>query len=214
MLESTETTTMLERYRMFRRAGGNFYAKDKVTGKSESLETADRVAAKQLLAARNQAAAQPQLNRNMAKAYLSAKSPELVTRTWADVMEHYVKSGVESTRDRKERAFRSRPFAALRTLPLIDTEAIHLLTVLEHRQAGNSTHHYMRRLHNYALHLGWLLMPVMADAAWPEMRKKKIAAITEEEHLLILGREKSEERRLYYQMLWETGGAQSDSRTH
>ena len=79
---------MQERYRIFRRAGGNFYARDKVTGKSESLETADRATAKQLLSARNQAVAQPQLNRSMAKAYLSAKSPELLTCTWADVMEH------------------------------------------------------------------------------------------------------------------------------
>jgi hypothetical protein len=148
---------MQERYRIFCRAGGNFYARDKVTGKSESLETGDRAAAKQLLAAQNQAVAQPQLNRSMVKAYLSAKSSELLTRTWADVMEHYVKSGVESTRDRKERAFRSRPFAMFRTLTLIDTEAIHVLAVLEHRHAGNSTHHYMRRLHNFALHLGWLL---------------------------------------------------------
>ncbi len=82
MLMSIGETTMQERYRIFRRAGGNFYTRDKVTGKSESLETADRVVAKQLLSARNQAVAQPQLNRrSMAKAYLSAKSPDLLTRT-------------------------------------------------------------------------------------------------------------------------------------
>jgi hypothetical protein len=59
---------MQERYRMFRRSGGNFYARDKVTGKAESLDTADRVTARQLLAAKNQAVAQSQLNRTMAKA--------------------------------------------------------------------------------------------------------------------------------------------------
>lgn len=201
---------MLERYRMFRRAGGNYYTRDRVTGKSESLETADRAKAKQILAAKNQAVEQPQLNRTMAKAYLSAKSPELLTRTWADIMEHYIQTGVESTCDRKDRAFRSRPFASFRTLTLFDTEAIHLLTVLEHKQAGNSTNHYLRRIHNYALHLGWLLSPVMADAAWPEIRKKRFTAITEEEHRLIVSRELNTERRLYYEMLWETGGSQSD----
>jgi hypothetical protein len=81
-------------------------------------------------------------------------------------MEHYVKSGVESPRDRKQRTFRSRPFAMFRTLILMDTEAIHILSVLEHRQTGNSTHHYTRRLHNFAFHLGWLLILIMADAAW------------------------------------------------
>jgi hypothetical protein len=89
MLKSVGETTMQERYRIFRRAGGNFYVRDKITGKAESLETADRKVAKQLVAARNQAVAQPQLNRTMARAYLSAKSPELITRTWSDVMEHY-----------------------------------------------------------------------------------------------------------------------------
>ncbi len=195
---------------MFCRAGGNFYARDKITGKSESLATADRTVARQLLAARNQAAAQPQLNRTMAKAYLSAKSPDLLTRTWADVMEHYSVTGVESTRKRKATAFHSRPFALLRGVTLMDTEAGHLLAVLQHERAGNSAHHYLRRLHNYALHLGWLLMPVMADAAWPEVRKKKFTAITEEEHRRIVEREPMMERKLYYEMLWETGGSQSD----
>ncbi len=201
---------MLERYRLYRRNGDHYYIKDKTTGRAESLGTTDRVAAKQLLTAKNQAAAQPQLNRSMAKAYLLAKSPDLVTRTWADVMEHYVKSGVESTRDRKERAFRSRPFAMLRTMPLLDTESIHLLTVLEHKQAGNSTHHYLRRIHNYALHLGWLLTPVMAEAAWPPLRKKSFTAITADEHQKIIDREQNVERKLFYELLWETGGSQSD----
>jgi integrase len=201
---------MQERYRMFRRAGGNFYSRDKITGLSESLGTADRTVAKQLLAARNQAVAQPQLNRTMAKAYLLAKSPDLLTRTWADVMEHYTMSGVEATRHRKGVAFRSRPFATLRNITLMDTEAGHLLAVLEHARAGNSAHHYLRRLHNYALHLGWLLTPVMAEAAWPEVRKKKFTAITEQEHLRIVEREHNTERKLYYEMLWETGGSQSD----
>ena len=195
---------------MFRRAGGNYYSRDKINGRSESLGTPDRSVAKQLLAARNQAAAQPQLNRTMAKAYLSAKSPDLLTRTWADVMENYTASGVESTRKRKATAFRSRPFALLRGITLVDTEAGHLLAVLQHEWAGNSAHHYLRRLHNYALHLGWLLMPVMADAAWPEVRKKKFTAITEDEHCQIVEREPMLERKLYYEMLWETGGSQSD----
>jgi hypothetical protein len=136
MLKSVGDTIMQERFRMFCRAGGNFYTRDKITARSESLGTADRATAKQLLAARNQAAAQPQLNRTMAKAYLSAKSPDLLTRTWADVMEHYSVTGVESTRKRKATAFRSRPFILLRGITLMDTEAGHLLAVLQHERAG------------------------------------------------------------------------------
>src|ERR1019366_4086187 len=59
-------------------------------------------------------------------------------------------------------------------------------------------------------HLGWLLTPVMADAAWPEVRKKKFTAITEQEHRRIVEREPMVERKLYYEMLWETGGSQAD----
>jgi integrase len=201
---------MHNRYRMYRRGQGMFYAKDRVTGKAESLGTAERAQAQHLLAAKNQASVQPQLNRAMARTYLMAKSPELVTRTWAEVMEHYTASGVASTRKRKTTAFRSQPFLILRSLALMDTEAGHFLAVLHHRRAGNSTHHYLRRLHNYALHLGWLLTPVMAEAAWPEVRSKKFTAITEEEHHRIVAREPMPERRLYYEMLWETGGSQGD----
>jgi integrase len=53
-------------------------------------------------------------------------------------------------------------------------------------------------------------MPVMADAAWPEVRKRKFTAITEKEHRRIVDREHNLERKLYYEMLWETGGAQTD----
>jgi hypothetical protein len=78
----------------------------------------------------------------------------------------------------------------------IDTEADHLFAVLEHKKGGNATHHYMRRIHNYAVHLGWLLAPVMADAAWPPIRKKHYEAITEEEDLRIVEKEQNMERRL------------------
>jgi hypothetical protein len=198
------------RYRLVRRAYGIYYSLDKATGIKESLQTTDRVEAERLLVARNQSVEQPALNRGMAKVYLSASSPEFAQRTWTHVMEKYVASGVASTRERKERVFRSRPFAALLKLKLIDTSAEHLFAVLEHKQAGNSTHHYLRRLHNFALHLGWLLAPVMADAAWPQTQKKKFTAITAEEHEQIISREQNVERRNYYQMLWETGGSQTD----
>ena len=201
---------MKERFKMFRRKGGMFYARDTVTLGKQSLGTTDRVEASRLLAAKNQAVEQPSLNKGMAKVYLSAASPEFTSRTWTDVMEKYVTSGAESSKARKQRAFRSRPFVGLHKLKLIDTSAEHLYAVLEHRQAGNSTHHYLRRLHNFALHLGWLLAPVMAEAAWPTVHSKKFCAVTEEEHARIVEKETNTERRLYYQMLWETGGSQSD----
>jgi hypothetical protein len=152
--------TVKERFKMFRRNGGMFYARDTATMSKESLGTKDRAQASRLVAAKNQAQEQPALNKGMAKVYLAAASPEFALRTWTDVMEKYVTSGAESSKDRKERAFRSRPYVGLHKLKLIDTAAEHLFAVLEHQKAGNSTH-YLRRLHNFALHLGWLLAPVM-----------------------------------------------------
>jgi integrase len=201
---------MQDRYWLYQRENGVFYLQDKITGRQQSTRTKDDSAAKRLLAGKNQSVEQPMLNRSMAKAYLSAKSPELMERTWENVMDNYARSGVEATRERKERAFRSQPFARLRKVKLLDTEADHLFSVLEHKKAGNAAHHYMRRIHNYALHLGWLLAPVMAEAAWPPVRKKHFEAITEWEHGQIVAKEGNLERKLYYKMLWETGGSQSD----
>lgn len=210
LIEVLETLTLKDRYRLFRRAKGIYYVRDTATLSKQSLETTDLVQARRLLAAKNQAIEQPALNKSMAKAYLSGISPEFTTRTWADVMDMYVRTGVESTRDRKERAFNSRPFALLRSVKLIGTEAIHLYAVLEHKKAGNSTHHYLKRIHNFAIHLGWLLSPVMAEAAWPSMLKQHYSAITADEHSRIVERETNLERKLFYQLLWETGGSQSD----
>jgi integrase len=201
---------MLDRYWVFPRQNGVFYFQDKITGKQQSARTKEKVVADRLLAAKNQSAEQPMLNRSLAKTYLAAKSPEMTERTWSDVIARYAQGGSPESMDRKARAFRSQPFARLLKVKLIDTEADHLFAVLEHKKAGNAAHHYMRRIHNYAVHLGWLLAPVMADAAWPPVRKKHYEAITEEEHLRIVEKELNPERRLYYEMLWETGGSQSD----
>jgi hypothetical protein len=75
-----------QRYRLYRRTNGTFYAQDNDTGKQTSFCTKDRGEAAGLLAARNQAVAQPILNVAMAKVYLSAKSPELLTRTWGELI--------------------------------------------------------------------------------------------------------------------------------
>ena len=63
----------------------------------------------------------------------SAASPEFITRTWGDVIEKYVASGVPSVPlCAKSGCWTSRPYLALHRLKLIDTCAEHLLAVLEH----------------------------------------------------------------------------------
>lgn len=53
-------------------------------------------------------------------------------------------------------------------------------------------------------------MAVIADALWPKPKRRKKRAITEEEHLRIIGAEKNLEQRNYYEMVWLTGGSQTD----
>ena len=63
---------MKSRFILYRRKlGGMFYVEDTQTRKQESLGTKDRVEAKALLNARNESVRQPQLNRQIAKAYLA-----------------------------------------------------------------------------------------------------------------------------------------------
>ena len=137
---------MQDRYWLYQRENGVFYFQDKITGKQQIVKTRNAVAANRLLAGKNQSVELPMLNRSMAKTYLAAKSPELMERTWADVISQYVNAGVAESRDRKERAFRSQPFMRLLKVKLLDTEADHLFAVLEHKKSGNAAHHYPTRM--------------------------------------------------------------------
>jgi len=79
---------MQNRYYLYqRRSSGVYFIQDRFAKKHESLRTKDGVQAERLFNARNQAAEQPTLNISLAKAYLSASSPELVNRTWQDVLQ-------------------------------------------------------------------------------------------------------------------------------
>jgi hypothetical protein len=198
---------MKNHYRMFLR-GNVFYAHDSETGKQTSLRTRDRRKADRLLLAKNEADEQPLMNLAMARTYLAAHDPKLVTRTWADVIEIFSDNGRGTTRERCQRAFSSAPFNFIRNKALVETTSEDFLNVL--RCGGNSTNNYLRGLHNLAINLGWLAWPILAKTAWPKIRKKKRRAITAEEHRRIIEGERHAERRLYYEFLWETGGSQSD----
>src|ERR1700693_6624191 len=104
---------MENRYRLFRRGNGVYYALEASNLRQMSLRTRSHAEATRLIAAKNQASDVPQLNRAMAKVYASAASPELMERTWQEVMDAYAQKSVVTTRRRVERAFRSEPFRAL-----------------------------------------------------------------------------------------------------
>jgi hypothetical protein len=201
---------MKNRYRLYRRRrNGNYYAHDAATGKQESLRTANRAAAQRLLAAKNAAAEQPQLNLALARTYLTAHDPKMLDRRWQEVMDLYASRGRQSTQERSARAFASAAFDHLRNRVIIETVADDFLIVMEGR--GNSIVHYLRRLQNLALALGWLPWPVLSKAAWPKVSHGTKRAITEKEFQKIVVNENCKERERYYRLLWETGAAQMDA---
>ncbi|NJK90556.1 MAG: hypothetical protein HC904_01230 [Blastochloris sp.] len=206
---------MQERYWLYRRDNGVYYLQDRKNGKQQSLKTKDRAEAKRLAAGRNQAEQMPALNLAMARTYLLAKSPQMVTRTWGDVMKdkeaQYAHAGANSTLKRWQKVCRSKPWSVLHALPLVETEPDHFLSVLRHPDSGSSTNVWLRILHNYALDMSWLLAAVLPKKRWPKIHYKEKRGITEDEHrsILALAVEGTEEA-AYYELLWETGGSQTD----
>ena len=106
---------MRNRYRVHLRGNDVCYAYDTTTRRHKSLKTKNRDIAERLVAAMNQANDVPLLNRAMARIYAAGASPELMTRTWSEVMEAYAMKCAPLTRIRVDRAFRSEPFKFLRT---------------------------------------------------------------------------------------------------
>src|SRR5437773_12298910 len=92
---------MKYRFRLYRRrVGGVFYVHDSETGKQESLGTRDRAEATTLFHARNESVRQPQLNLQIAKAYLAGTDSGVSTRTWQNALDAIVDTKTGSTNDR------------------------------------------------------------------------------------------------------------------
>ena len=113
---------MQNRYRIFRRNGSKFYLRDKKTGGAESLGTNDRAEAQRLANAKNQAIEQPHLNVAMARVYLSVKSPEMLDRTWNDVMTEMELAYHGPTLKRWRSQIKSAPYQMLRKIKLLETD--------------------------------------------------------------------------------------------
>ena len=97
----------------------------------------------------------------------------------------------------------------IRHKKLLETTTDDFLPILKNKQM--SVGHYLKRLHNLALMLGWLPVAGIAPKLWPKPQPKARRAITLDEHQRILEVERNAERNLYYQLLWEIGALQSDA---
>ena len=198
---------MQNRFTIFRR-GRVFYCEDRTTGQQKSLQTRDEAEAQRLVQARNDAVKLPQMNLVMAKTYLSAQDPKMITRTWADVLARFCDRSNPNTRMRHERVVRTKPMQFLKSKRLIETTADDLLEAM--KLGTNSTIAFLQALHNDALGMGWIPSPILPRKLWPKMKKKAKRAITEAEHITLMGAV-DEEWRLYFQLLWYVGAAQTDA---
>jgi integrase len=199
---------MKQRYYLYRRRQ-TYYLQDSRTGKQQSLETKDRQEALRLLEIKRQSATDPAFNQIMLRTCLATQDSKLAKRTWQTVMDQIQTHGRESSQTRYARAVRHKAFDSIRKLKLVETTSEDFLAVLN--GASVSVCHYLKRLHNLALGLGWLPLPVLAPRLWPRLRYKPKRAVTLAEHQLILAAELNPERNRYYQMLWEIGASQSDA---
>ena len=198
---------MKSKYRLFRR-GRVFWCQDNFSGRQSSLQTRDRAVAERLLHARNEAHQQPIISLQIARAYLLASDPRMGKRSWQDVMAEIVKLKEGVTQVRWLAATKDKCFDGLRHLPLLESRPEHFLRALESGKV--STNVFLRRIHNFALAMNWLPVPVIPRAQWPDFRFKEKRAITIEEHRAIVAREQNPERRAFYELAWHLGASQSD----
>jgi hypothetical protein len=201
---------MKSSYRLYRRKG-IYYVHDAETGKQKSLGTRDRKEAERLAMALNESRDNKLLNYKIAEAHLAAQDPAMTKRTWQDVMDYWLaREGQvrQSTLDRAAVAFKSKPFDLIRDKKIVQTVSDDFLKVL--KAGGTSTNVWLRIVHGCALRLDWLLRRVLAEEAWPPIKYGITRAITWDEHQQILAKERNAERRLYYEVLWQTGGAPVD----
>jgi len=204
---------MQDKYRLYRRsnrAQGTFYAENCATGARESLGTKNRAEAKRLLQAKNDSHAQPTLSRELAKAYLHSQDPRYGERTWGDVARLIDGAYQGSTKERFQKFLRSEPVKRLMHMRLAETGSSDLLDVFAHPKAGVSTNVQLRILHNRALDLEWILRPILSKKAWPKIRYRHRHGITLEQHQAVLKATPNEEYRIFFELLWHTGGSQSD----
>ena len=200
---------MKRRFILYRRKrGGMFYLEDTQSKKQESLHTKNRADAVSVLNARNESTRQPQLNLQIAKAYLSGTDSSVNTRTWQSAIESLTNSKSGANQHRWRIAARDKAFAPLLPRVIIETPGELLLNVI---QAGTvSTNVYLRRLHNFCVDMNWLPWPLVPKRQWPAVKFKEKRAITLEEHQKIIAAEVNPERKSLYQLCWHLGASQGD----
>jgi hypothetical protein len=112
--------------------------------------------------------------------YLNGADPKLASRIWQDVMNDILTKKTDDTLKRWQTAIKDKNFDCIRNLHVCETRPEHFDRVLADGKV--STNVYLRRIHNHALGMEWLLKPVIPPLQWPKYVAKDKRAITVEEH--------------------------------
>ena len=174
---------MKNRFTLFRR-GKVFYFEDREAKLQKSLGTKNLDEARKIVQAKNDAVHQPMMNLVMAKTFLAAQDPKMITRTWADVFDRFVDRENEATAIRHERVVRTKAMQFLKDKRLIETTADDLISAM--KIGPDSTIAYLQTMHNDALGMGWIPAAILPRKLWPKMTKKAKRAITEAEHITLM----------------------------
>ena len=199
---------MKQTFGLVRRPWGVFYLKNKISGQQTSLKTSDKHEAQRILQAHNESKSQPHFNLSLARVYLNGADPKLATRTWQEVMENIVSKKTDETRRRWDTAIKDKNFDCIRKLRVAETRPEHFDRALADGKVSSNV--YLRRIHNHALGMEWLLKSVIPRLQWPKPVFKSKRAITADEHAAILTAEVNAERKAFYQLCWHLGGSQGD----
>src|SRR5262245_25958471 len=124
-------------------------------------------------------------------------------------MEPIIFQKTDETRRRWDVAIKDKNFDGIRHLTVTETRPEHFYNALSDGKV--STNVYLRRIHNHALGMEWLLKSVIPRLQWPKPVYKSKRAITAEERAAIVARETNPERRDFYELLWHTGASQTDA---
>jgi integrase len=199
---------MKNRYRVFRRGWGTYYCEDLLTKTQTTLKTRNKDEAFRLVAAKNETEDAPAFSLHLARVYWKAGDPAAAKRTWQSVMDEIPKLKRGETKTRWLTAIKDKALDSIRDRVVLETQPEQFLKVLENGSV--STNLYLRRIHNFAMDMGWLPWPVLPKKRWPAIKFKDKRGITLAEHLAVVARELNPERRAFYRLAWHLGASQSD----
>ena len=128
---------------------------------------------------------------------------------WDALINLFASVGGESTKLRKHNEFKMPRWDRIKQLPICDTSGTDFLDLLN--KGGRMTIVYLGSIQKLAIEMGVITHPILPRKLWPKRDKAVKRGLTLKEHRLLLSNIRSWRWRIFLQILWETGAAQTDA---